>query len=143
MDDSQGQSTSSTASERSASPIHRYKLAGSEDRHTYVFGPTRRFRGVWVNDFEASSFVEGARTLAEALHSFKRIWLTTDEATTFPGKLRPHRREVYQIEFEGRATRIKKPGEGFGHLGMSSGLVVADRVLSIRDVGFYSSLPPP
>lgn len=137
------QSTSSTLPERAASPIHSYKSAASEDRSTYTFGSRRRFRGIWVNDFEASNFVEGARTLESALHHSKRIWLTIGDATIFPGKLRPQRREVYFIKFEGRATRINKSGHGFGHLGMSSGLVVAERVVSIRDIGFYSSLPPP
>jgi hypothetical protein len=91
--------------------------------------PQQRWRGVWVNTPERSSFQPGAtRRLAEA--ASHRIWLRF----AAPNKLdfsRQYNRSdrVYLIEFIGRRTRY--PGE-YGDTGDVRHEILVDRVLSSR-----------
>lgn len=97
----------------------------------------REFSGVWLNRFEGSSFHEGARDLKAARDDRQSIWLSmTDEAAAAPG-FHPLPNHAYRLRFTGRAARDMKarPPFGYGHMGMSAGLVVVDQVAEAVDLG--------
>lgn len=107
----------------------------------YKMEAPRRFRGVWVNEFEGQAFIpegttapewpRGDPTMPNRREQFEqaraaRIWIDvspTDLDHEFRG------RRAF-IEFDGRKTMY--PGD-YGHLGMSGQYIVVDHVISLRE----------
>jgi hypothetical protein len=102
--------------------------------------PAKRFRGIWLDEFEGSIFIDGARdvetTKAELRRSLAapvahREWLGWNDAdrdALFP---RSSNARLVAVDFIGRRTAY--PGR-YGHMGMSSSEVVVDRVISVRPI---------
>jgi len=109
------------------------------DRACVDFGPVRTIEGIWVNAFEGSSFHEGAGTLDDVRGRPHTTWLTFDDDSVKPPGLRPtqHPPHAHRLTFVGRTAKDmqRKPLEGYGHFGMSPGLVLVDRVTEWRDLG--------
>jgi hypothetical protein len=89
-------------------------------------------RGIWINDFEGSRFIKGARILPHAEEGALQVWLEIDERSVAPAELVSEESlgKAYYIEFKGRpaSDMDRYPGEGYGHMGMARGLVLVDRV---------------
>jgi len=107
------------------------------DRACVDFAEPRTYQGIWINEFEGSRYFDGARDLAEVAKMDDRVWFSFDEKTQWPGEARHELYRAYKVIFDGRQARDMKrpPLEGYGHFGMSPGLVLADRVVSIEDIG--------
>lgn len=102
--------------------------------------PAKRFRGIWLDQFEGSVFIDGARDMGTAKAELRRRlavpaahmeWLGWDDtyrAAHFPPS--PNAR-VVAIDFIGRRTAY--PGR-YGHMGMSSSEVVVDRIISAHPI---------
>jgi hypothetical protein len=108
------------------------------DRTCIAFGPPRRFRGIWLASMEGFDFVEGTTTIAQAKARSRKVWLTIDQQSLVtPDLRRPHIGHAYRVSFIGRAAidMHRKPPDGYGHMGMSSGLVLVDRMLVAKDLG--------
>ncbi|AHE56318.1 hypothetical protein [Sphingomonas sanxanigenens] len=117
---------------------------GAYTIHTYIgaraceaFDPPREIAGVWVNQFEGSSFHEGATSLADLEGRPHRVWLSMDKDSVLPVDFKPQRSHVYRLRFVGRtATDMnRKPLEGYGHFGVSPGMVLVDRLVGWEDLG--------
>jgi hypothetical protein len=106
------------------------------------WGPEREFEGLWIDEFEGQRFLEGASSLSDVGEGRRavNIWFSTDAQTRFPASFDRSRsrgkfRTVYRVKFRGRATPvIERPSvlEGYGHLGVSNGEVLAREVLAIE-----------
>jgi hypothetical protein len=105
--------------------------------------PPRRFRGVWVDEFEGQRFIpEGTNppewpeidsTAPDFRKQFEKarlatIWLDT-ERVEVPRRSRTDTPR-YFIEFVGRQTMF--PG-AYGHMGMSGHEIIVDHVIAIRE----------
>jgi hypothetical protein len=94
------------------------------DRKCVALEPPRTISGIWINEFEGSSFHENIKRLREvrlgAESSNERVWLTIDNETLISPELkrRPSGR-AYRIRFVGRnaSDMLRKSGDGYGHLG--------------------------
>jgi hypothetical protein len=104
----------------------------------YKMEPQRRFRGIWLDQFEGSRFYEGltnvqqVRAAIEArLKQRERSseWLSfaKEDASTEPS---PTARLV-SVEFLGRRTAY--PGR-YGHMGISGSEVLVDRMIAARSL---------
>jgi hypothetical protein len=117
-------------------------VVGLPTDQCYRMDEPRRYRGVWIDEFEGQQFIpEGTRPpkwpdgnsrtpgwrkrLEQA--RLASIWLDTSRAT-FAKKPRVGGRKW--IEFVGRKTRY--PGL-YGHLGMSGHEIIVDRVIALRE----------
>lgn len=122
-----------TVERHGATPVHVYR----GDRVCVDLAPAREMQGVWINEFESSSFHEGARTTAEAIARPRRAWLTIDGQTRTPPGFTRLRGHAYRITMIARPARDmnRKPAEGYGHMGVSPGLVVAERIVAMEDLG--------
>ena len=133
--------------ERGCTPTGRAAYGVFEylgNRKCLEFEPAREMTGVWVNDFEGSAFHEGARSWAEAdaRRSERAPWFEIDEATALPRSFRRRYYHAYRITFVGRRAKPLPPGPpgvprlpGFGHMGMSASMILADRVIRSEDLG--------
>jgi hypothetical protein len=104
-----------------------------------TFLPQREFDGLWINDFEGSTFLEGAHVLADASvrHAPRDVWLEIERArfpAITPPLLRSH---VFRVRFRGRAAAYAYPQSiaGYGHMNAFGRLVAVDEVLTIKDLG--------
>lgn len=97
----------------------------SED--CYRLDPPRRMAGVWLVEFEGSSFLPGASKVPDWRSSEDDIWLEYDWRKVPPGSRA--RTNAYFIEFIGRKSSYP---DSYGHLGGSRHLVIVDRLISIR-----------
>lgn len=104
---------------------------------------SRRYRGVWVDEFEGQRFIPegttvptwprtnpsspGWREQAEQAR-LASIWLDSSNIK-MDGKFRQRGARRF-IEFEGRKTTY--PG-AYGHFGMSGQEIIVDRVISMRE----------
>jgi hypothetical protein len=108
------------------------------DRSCVDFGPPRPFIGLWINEFEGSRFVENGTSLADLPRGNKgdSIWLNIDEGKWL-GRWTRRYGHVYRVRFQGRAAldMHRKPLEGYGHFGMSPGLVIVDELAELTDLG--------
>lgn len=109
----------------------------------YKMDPPRRYRGVWVDEFEGQSFIpEGTkapewprgdpkspewRKQADRVIA-ATIWLDVERAKIGHDWQRGGRKVF--IEFVGRKTRY--PGN-YGHMGMSGQEIIVDRMISLRE----------
>ena len=96
--------------------------------------PKRRFRGIWVDQFEGSVFFEGAADASaikekigrECLNlSVKREWLAYADERLAPTN-HDHARLV-AVDFIGRRTAYQGR---YGHMGMSNSQVLVDRMIA-------------
>ena len=109
----------------------------------YKMEKARRYRGVWVDEFEGQRFIPegtnppewpktnphspGWKEQAERAR-LATTWLNTSRVTVDRNSRRSGARRF--IEFVGRKTMF--PG-AYGHMGMSGQEVIVDRVISLRD----------
>jgi len=107
------------------------------DRACVDLDPPRTFSGIWVLQFEGSTFVEGAKTMKDVQGRRHTTWLTVDRQSVMPfrtdGGYNP---TYYRVTFTGRsaADMNAKPLEGYGHFNMYPGLVVVDRMTSLKQL---------
>jgi hypothetical protein len=113
----------------------------------YKMRPKQRFRGIWLDEFEGSTFFEAALTAESVKAEVQRRLRTKHSSNEWldwagtarkgvPSKNSPNSRMV-ALDFVGRRTAY--PGS-YGHMGMSSGEVVVDRVVSAHVI--YQSNEP-
>lgn len=113
-------------------------LAYIGDRACVPLGPATEMDGVWLNAFEGSKFIANKSDIGDRPAGIPAVWLTVDEKTVWPsGSNSATRNRAYRIKFVGRYAKDmnRRPSEGYGHLSMSPGLVMVDRVLEIVDIG--------
>jgi hypothetical protein len=83
----------------------------------------RRWSGVWVNEFEDSSFHSGRTNVP--LSDSAGWWLEpTKPMPRVDGK-------AWLIEFVGRRTKY---AGGYGHMGMFDHEIIVDRVISMKEL---------
>ncbi|MEG3165431.1 hypothetical protein U1701_12585 [Sphingomonas sp. PB2P19] len=130
-------------------PCHRVEMHGDTkvivglgDRFCVDLQPPRTYEGIWVDYFEGQAFVEGATTLSAVDPRHAYPWFNTEnplksfERPGFTGRGYVYG-HGYKVRFVGRQARdMNRPTlAGYGHLGMSPGLIVLDELLSIEDLG--------
>ncbi len=93
--------------------------------------PARRWKGIWVNEFEGSRFCPTSRDTCEYSDVGENVWLS------FPTGRRPEDVDAhgdgtaYVVEFIGRRTRDPA---NFGHMGTSNHEIIVDELTSIEPV---------
>jgi hypothetical protein len=90
----------------------------------------QRWRGLWRNDFEGSLFCPAPAATCAYKGDGRDVWLT-------PKSLRGELGALYEIEFEGRHTKVRG---NYGHLGMAAHEIVVDHPISIK---LIRPAPPP
>ena len=93
----------------------------------YRMDPPQRWTGLWRNAFEGSRFCPAPATDCRFDTPGPRIWLDSERAS----KKEPDE-ALYSVEFVGRRTSVKGH---YGHMGVSDYEVVADRFLSMKQIG--------
>jgi len=125
-------------------PCYREEVQGGVPVQVYLgdrvcvdLTPPRTFVGVWIDEFEGSRFVEGARSWADAQRDRRTVWLNPHDPLKRGKVSFGPRGHAYRVTFVGRQARDgnRKPLEGYGHFGMGQGLVVVDEFLSAEDLG--------
>jgi len=101
------------------------------DRNCVDLAPATEMDGVWVNELEGSAFYEGARCIADVSARKSTVWFTIDNETALPHGFTKHYGLAYRVKIVGRKARDmhRRPLEGYGHMGVSPGLVVADKII--------------
>lgn len=107
----------------------------------YRFDPPRRFKGIWLYEFEGSTFLENATSVPTRRPAYSdTAWLMYDPAAIDP-KPEYNRYSngrncypihAFEVDFVGRRSP-----EGHGHLGLFGSEIWVDKMLSAR------SLRPP
>jgi hypothetical protein len=107
------------------------------DRHCIDFNEPREMRGIWLNEFEGSAFIEGAESVEDALPKWKNRWFTIDASTERPKAFQPRRGHAYRLKVVAREVWKDDPPPlgGYGHLGVWPGLILADRITEWEDLG--------
>jgi len=100
----------------------------------FKFDRQRRWKGVWTNDFEGSTFCPaGSKCPIQFSAVPQLIWLE------FAPNLSPKESKLgatYELEFIGR----RSIGKGqFGHMGVSENDIIVDRIISMKEL----RAPPP
>jgi len=119
-----------------AGPPTGYEYIG--DRRCLRLDAPHTLQGLWINNFEGSIFVSGARKVADVHPSLKPVWLSVDDKSIVPPGWKPRGGHVYHLTFIGRsAPDLHRPAGdgGYGHLGMFNGLVLVDRLIEVTDLG--------
>ena len=98
----------------------------------YTFEKPRKWKGVWLNQFEGSTFCPAGSQCSHELADYpQQIWL--EFASPRPDKAEVG--AVYEVEFIGR----RSIGKGnFGHMGVSENDIIVDRIISMKELQ-----PPP
>ena len=97
------------------------------DRECYRFNAPKRMRGTWFDDFESSAFYPEGSTIAP-----NGTWLKDDpELSVFSFHRGGPTNKTYAIDFIGSKTSV--PGS-YGHMGASREMVLAERLISLREV---------
>lgn len=102
------------------------------DRQCYDWQQARRFRGIFIDEFEGQRFIENAQW-APPLRPQDDVWLQTDEKTDFAvepslkQQIEPTR--IWLVDFLGGKTA--QPGR-YGHMGASPDEVLVDRFISAK-----------
>lgn len=102
----------------------------------YRFEKPRHFKGIWLYQFEGSTFLEGATSVPRTRPSASdAAWLMYDPASIDPKP--DYRRNseggncfpihAFEIEFVGRRSP-----EGHGHMGLYGSQIWIDRMLSAK-----------
>ncbi|MCU6455650.1 hypothetical protein LPN01_16340 [Sphingomonas sp. A2-49] len=100
--------------------------------------PARRISGIWINYFEGSVFIEGAQRIEDTRNRRDAPWFEIDDRTEVPRDFRRFYDRAYRVTLDGwRSPIVPKPdiGGGYGHMGYWHGQILADRIVSIEDVG--------
>jgi hypothetical protein len=98
----------------------------------------RIYEGIWIDEFEGQSFLEGATTRAELDPAARRPWFNTEEAlkpfTKPDGSKGLWYGRLYKVRFIGRQAidMNRRPSRGYGHFRLYPGLVILDEMLSIE-----------
>jgi hypothetical protein len=110
----------------------------------YKMDPPRRFRGIWIDEFEGQAFIpegatppewpRGERQSPGWQQQFDRaqaasIWLDVDRVNLGHEFNRGSRKLL--IDFIGRKTTYTG---AYGHMGMSGNEIIVDRVISVKPV---------
>ena len=90
------------------------------------FSAPVRMKGLWVIGLERSSFFENETRYDSSLHGGDDVWLYVEDAVR---KKFDASNAVFTVEIIGRRAMCE--GQ-WGHMGMSRGAVIADRMVSIR-----------
>ena len=106
-----------------------------------IDGPRRQFSGVWLYEFEGSTFVEGATGIPEARPSYEEAdWLEWADWPRLEALMEEslqngdcHTVQPFLITFVGRRTH--SPFGGAGHLGHWRSEVTVDRPISAERLG--------
>jgi hypothetical protein len=111
----------------------------SRTEECFEMGPRQRFRGLYRGGFELSRFCPAPAPACPRDGSEGMIWLEFGE------KSWPRRRPadgLYQVEFDGRQTRVKG---AHGHLNDYAHVVVVDDLLSLTplEAGTSDGMPAP
>lgn len=102
--------------------------------------PAERFRGIWLDQFEGSTFFEGASDAETVKAELRRRmatptadgeWLGWDDANRAVSLPRSSNARLIAIDFIGRRTAYRGR---YGHMGMSNSEVVVDRMISARPI---------
>ncbi len=104
----------------------------------------RRFRGVWIDEFEGQQFIPegsdppewprgdmrtpGAAELFEKARA-ARIWLDKSRVDLTP--FRANRSKKMFVEFVGRKTKYTG---SYGHMGMSGNTIIVDRMIALKSL---------
>jgi hypothetical protein len=99
----------------------------------YRMSEPQRMKGVWIDAFEGSQFLPGARDTSQAEIEPDGIWLDV-ETNRIPGLFQTSLTaglRAFEIEFIGRQTATA--GQ-YGHLGGSRHEIIVDRLISARPV---------
>ena len=102
-------------------------------------GP-RQFSGVWLYEFEGSTFVEGATEIPTERPDYKETdWLAGTEWTHLESLFEKHPEgedchvvQPFLLTFEGR--KVTRLG-GAGHMGLSRSEVTVHRLTSVKRLG--------
>ncbi len=107
------------------------------DRKCVELREPETLHGIWINQFEGSVFHEGVYDVAKALAVRSTVWLSMDDQTVKPVGFVPARGHAYQFTVIARKAKdMNRPAlEGYGHFGMSAGLVLVDEVVAWKDLG--------
>jgi hypothetical protein len=108
-------------------------LESSPRRECYRFDKPSRMTGIWIAEFEGSHFFPNGSVMPAADHYRDKIWLDDEP----DGSVLPLARDangpgkIYAIDFIGERT---SDAGAYGHMGGSTYLILADRIISIREV---------
>lgn len=132
---------------RRISPCSDYRDGFAIHRRTdqcYKLEKPRRFRGVWIDEFEGQQFIlqetnppewprfdRNTPGWAQQIEKAQaaRIWLDNSRVNLAP--FRSGRSAKVLIEFVGRKTKY---AGRYGHMGMSGNEIVVDRVISLKSI---------
>lgn len=131
---------------------HRQKESGIDvivsipDDQCFKMLPATRFRGIWLDEFEGSSFFENARNADEVKTKLRGIladrggsewlgWSKEGESIPLARSSRGYR--LIAIDFIGRRTAYSGK---YGHLGGWKSEVLVDRVITARTI-FVAKTP--
>lgn len=98
------------------------------------YGAPRVFKGVWIDRFEGSKFLEGRKPTADIFDANAEVWLDVPAPLRDPAGIRipgSGPTIVAEMEFVGRKTLY--PGV-HGHLGGTPHNIIVDKVLVFRPV---------
>lgn len=106
-------------------------------------GPRRQFSGVWLYEFEGSTFVEGATGIPAARPAYKETdWLEDRSGRLGAGQLDDVRADAelrdcspvqpFLVTFVGRRTH--RPF-GAGHMGLWRSEVTVERMIAFKRLG--------
>lgn len=93
--------------------------------------------GIWVNNFEGSSFFEGAEEINDVDLNKRERWMHIDSQTIVSSVFLKEWRHAYRIKMIGcdATTKLRAASSGYGHFGLYSGLVVVNEILEWEDLG--------
>lgn len=132
---------STTAAQCAAAQGDPSLSALAKGRSCAPLGPTRKFKGVFVDQFEGQTFLEGASNLSDLNQRRPRAWLIINISSA--ERQRFHMAGsacgyAYRLRFDGAATPIQaNPAQfrGYGHMGLWPQLIVVSRLRSARLLG--------
>ncbi|MBL0914956.1 MAG: hypothetical protein IBJ13_05410 [Sphingopyxis sp.] len=98
-------------------------------RACYSFDPPREFSGIYVDEFEGQQFIQTKNLRLPVVAPAQSIWLDFDTLSDLgPLKNKPDDgTQLWHVRFIGRQANSSS---AYGHMGMSDGAILVDRVLS-------------
>ena len=110
------------------------------DRACVDLTEPREMAGIWINEFEGSRFIEGIEVAEGLTRDGKAVWFSMDDETVRPVGFQPRLGHAYRLTIVGRSAvdMDRPPLEGYGHFGVSPGLVLADEIVAFEDLGPFT-----
>jgi len=107
-----------------------------------ALGPKRRFRGIFISEFEGDRFLEGA-TPAATYRPQDEVSFVTDSRSDFSAapilaERRDARYRIFEVEVEGRLARNADNSE----IGLFDEILFVDRVTSARLIREFPGYVP-